>query len=237
MWADGVRISARDPAAHTVSFTAVDVAGVRRTYANVPWADESVMWVCCPTSLPSRCSDPNDPAFNEANPPLVGATGTLLFQVDWAALKGIATRGPKWPASAPNPEEYRETTIVPSSLVLTGSDPMDPTGTELSINLRDLNMAEPGQTIHLNPNGMKVRVSKKVFQQLGQAFPLNRTTPELLKEAVDVLQGGSQDADALSHALGVLATSIVQVRQSEFAGDPNEALVELIKKVLPKFEA
>ena len=232
----GVTIIATDAAHGTVDFDAPVAQGGRHTYRDVPWANEAVMWVCCPTSLPSGCSDPND-SHNGSLMPAVNATGNLFVNQSWARTQQPIPQlnyAPKWPSGAEDRNLYREITLLPRSLTLTAAHPSAPEDT-VDLELLMVATAEPEQTIHINPNGIKVRVTQAAFAAFGQAFPNDEKFGQTVKAAVATLIAGDGDAPALCQALSVISTAVASLREAKLSGEPNAALVSLVQQVLPAF--
>ncbi len=229
-----VVVTASNAAQGTFSFKATRVDGTIFEYKDIPWADETKMWVCCPSSLPSTCNDPDDPT-NASRPPAVGVRGDLFLEKSFtdAVTPEMRHGTPKWPGSAAGDGPYAEITVMPSSILFRGIELEDGQNKEGSVDLRDPAFADVHHALVLEPSGTKLRLSAKGFAAFGQPFPLAKTLEDDLTEAVAIIQAPPTDAAAMARAWAVVATAVATFRRDH--GPAANLLLPLIKRVIPDF--
>lgn len=183
-----VLIRASDPATRRVTISAVGTDGARHDYPDLVWGDEDVMWVYCPSSLPSQAIYPDPGPV-----PAVGATGTLYLERAFLASATPKIGGtPKWPLALPGETRRAELSIAPTRLLLTGTE-LANNGhvVEETVDLMDRTLA-PEQTIAIGDGAIKVQLTPKGFRKFRAIFPVHihlaeavRTIQEPAKERKD----------------------------------------------------
>ncbi len=191
----GVRVVSTD--GDRVSLSVPMNEGEPSILSNKTWGDPQVMWVYCPSTLPSDAHDPPD----HGRPPRVDATGTLYLEKGLVETMGIrAEPTPKWPRGLPGGEPPRVLRIAPISLVLRGVELVrDGRQKEGSVDLVNAAYA-PRQTIEINGGAITVELTREGFKAFNVAFP----DEDDLKNAVATIEA-RKDAAAMARAYAVLA--------------------------------
>jgi len=126
------------------------------------WGDEEVMWVYCPTTLPSSATDAR--GRNAGSPPASGG-GTLYLERAFCSARSIEPLigGPKWPDKLPE-ENVPSATIQVKLLELTLEGiALGGTGRSVTLDLRDTALV-PSQTIDVGDGTVAVRLHAAGFQ-------------------------------------------------------------------------
>ena len=112
----------------TVRFSAIGSDGNRHEFDAI-WGDEKVMWVYCPSTLPSDAENPGPPAM-PGPPPAVHAAGVLFLETGFCQTNNIAIPPdeiingiitPKWPRNFATLSPSANLRLQPTRLVLDGT--------------------------------------------------------------------------------------------------------------------
>lgn len=228
-----VKVTDRDPANGKFSFIALGKDGNTHEYKDVEWGNNKTIWVCCPSTLPSTCNDPEDKT-NRTRPPNIGISGDLYFEGSFADALKLKHGTPKWPGSAAFDGPFAEITVMPSKILLTGIELEDGLDSEATVDVGDFALADIHHALVLNPAGTKLRLSKAGFTQFGVPFPTFSSLNEDVTNAVATIQAAATDARAMARAWAVIATAVAKIENDP--GTAAESLIALVREVMPGFE-
>ncbi|HEU4403818.1 MAG TPA: hypothetical protein VFS43_00780 [Polyangiaceae bacterium] len=165
---------------HEVTLSARGTDGQPHVYGPYVWADESLMWAACPSTLPSDATpEPGPTPLTRSSAPQVGAAGTLylsrynVLEVSADAAAGrpkIAYDGamatPKFPDKLLLSPEIEPLKVNLTRLTLVGTELETGTFSTKTIDLLDRAHVPP-QTLALGDGAIKVLLTEAGRQAYG----------------------------------------------------------------------